>query len=1034
MRKNLTLLCLFLLISGSLYAGITGKIAGRVIDKSTGEPLVGASVIILGTQLGASTDIDGSYFIINVPVGTYTVEASMIGYNPMRVENVKVSADMTTYIDFKLEPTTIKMKEVVVKAERPIIQKDVTSSMKRIEARTLRETPISDYEDVVALQAGAVETSHGLSGGLHIRGGRGGEVVYVVDGINANDPATGLSGVFVDKNAIAEMLVITGGFSAEYGKAMSGIVNIVTKEGGKNYEGSITYETDRPFMFEIGDTKYGFGHDNISLNFGGPFPVIPRLTFFVSGNLLEHEDRLPHNDRHRKSGTAKITWKPFTGFKAILSGNYSTQWYHSYSHSRSKGIWLDFTPRYMRDNYQLNLKIIHSVKDNLFYTLNIGTFNTHYHLSAQDGKHYTEWKAFGRRLKWVGYAYSKGWYDPQNMRFTVPEDTMKEIFERYKGLVSETDTATALWYWYYENVEKYGKYDPESKQWIWSGELSEERAKREVEARNEFCYEVNTWRYFRTDSILGFKYDTTWKESTIVRIDTTIDYYYKVVYDTFDLEKYQRDIKLWQMDSIPDDSIEPSGNMYLIRYENDPIWGRWAYYFWPWWHDRNTRHYTANFKVTWQANKFHEVKTGVEYIKYFLDLTDVQFVNEHPYNDHYHKEPVSAAAFIQDKFEYQDLTLNLGLRFDYFDPNSEFYVDLENLDAGKAKASPKWQLSPRVGISFSVSEKSVLYASYGHFFQPVPLRDLYQNLEADITVGVPLIGNPNLPPEKTIAYEVGYRYAFTPNLAAEITAYYKDVQNLLASRRINTIYKKKLASYTIYTLEDFATVKGIDIGITKRANEYLSGTFVYSYLNAKGTGSSGREFYYRYLRTNIPPPKTVYPLEFDITHSVKANINYYFPMNYMSGTFLGTLLSDLNLNFQFVFHSGAPYTPTDEKGNLLEPNSRRMPPSYNLDMKITKGFLLGKKMHLRFYLDVRNVLNIRNVRNVYSRTGLPDDPGNRPEWEPSRYERYAEMYPDRFPTAWDAYLADLKDWEEYYNNPANFSDPRTIKLGFEINF
>jgi len=1012
----------FFIIFAGLHAGITGKIAGRVIDKSTGEPLVGASIIVVGTELGASADIDGSYFIINVPVGTYTLEASMIGYTTVRVKNVKVSADATTYINFKLEPTPIKLPEVVVKAERPIIEKDVTSSRKRIEERTLREAPITDYQDVVALQAGVVETSHGLSGGLHVRGGRGGEVVYVVDGINANDPATGASGVFVDKNAIAEMLVITGGFSAEYGKALSGIVNIVTKEGGRRYSGSAVYETDRPLMFEVNGHKYGFGHDNVSLNLGGPVPVIPKLTFFASGNILEHEDRLPHNDEHRKSGTAKLTWKPFTGFKAVLSGNYANTWYHRYSHSRSKGVWLSQTPRYIRDNYQLNLKIIHSLRDNLFYTVNIGTFKTHFHLSSQDGRHYNDFMAFGKRLKWLGWAYNqknadgKRWYDPDSMKFNVPDsiityyqqllDSDITFWSYYNDRFSSKalDSARALWYWYYEKVEKYGYYDNEEKRWKWLGETKEDQLKREVEARNEFCYEVNTW---------------------MIDKDT-------VIYHLFDLEKYQRDIKLWQMDSIPDDSVESSGNMYLIRYESEPIWRRWAYYFRPWWHDRTTQHYTADFKLTWQANKYHEIKAGAEYIKYFLDLTDVQFVNENPYNDHYHKEPISIASFIQDKFEYQDLTINAGLRFDYFDPNSEFYVDLENLDAGKAKAEPKWQLSPRIGISFSVSEKSVLYASYGHFFQPVAFRDIYQNLEADITVGVPLIGNPNLPPEKTIAYEVGYKYAFTPNLALEITAYYKDVRNLLASRRINTIYKKKLASYTIYTLEDFATIKGVDIGIVKRANEYLSGTIVYSYLNAKGTGSSAREFYYRYLRTNIPPPKTVYPLEFDVTHTVKANINFYFPRGYMKGALFG-VLSDLNINAQFSFASGAPYTPTDEKGNLLEPNSKRMPPSYNIDTKITKGIYFGKT-RLGFYVDIRNLLNLRNIRSVYSRTGLPNDPGNRPKWEPSRYQYYADMYPERFSSAWDAYLADLKDWEEYYDNPLNYSDPITIKLGFEINF
>ncbi|MBC7187271.1 MAG: carboxypeptidase-like regulatory domain-containing protein, partial [Calditrichaeota bacterium] len=218
---------------GTVEAGTTGKIAGRVVDADTNQPLPGVNVVIEGTMMGAATDANGYYFVINVPPGVYTVKASMIGYQEVRYENVRVSIDMTTPLNFRLKETVLDLGEAVtVVAERPLVRKDLTSTEAVVNSQTIQRLPVDRFHDVVNLQAGVVEG--------HFRGGRQGEVMYMIDGIPVNDIYSGQPAFEVENNAIAELQVISGTFNAEHGQAMSGVVNIVTREGGERYAGSLS--------------------------------------------------------------------------------------------------------------------------------------------------------------------------------------------------------------------------------------------------------------------------------------------------------------------------------------------------------------------------------------------------------------------------------------------------------------------------------------------------------------------------------------------------------------------------------------------------------------------------------------------------------------------------------------------------------------------------------------------------------------------------------------------------------------------------
>ena len=281
------------LIVPSLRAGTTGKIAGRVTDAQTGEGLPGVNVIIVGTTMGAATDLDGYYVILNVPPGIYEVKALMIGYQELIFTEVNVSVDLTTTVDFKLQSTVLKLgKEVVVVAEKPLVRKDLTSTASVVGTEEISQMPVEEFEQVLELQAGIVE---GADGAAHIRGGRASEIAYMINGVSVTDPFSGDIAIEVENTAIQELQVISGTFNAEYGQAMSGIVEVVTKEGGEKLSGQLSYYCGDYFSHHTEtflniDDFDPLGISNLQTTISGPVPACgKKLSFFITGRYYNNE-------------------------------------------------------------------------------------------------------------------------------------------------------------------------------------------------------------------------------------------------------------------------------------------------------------------------------------------------------------------------------------------------------------------------------------------------------------------------------------------------------------------------------------------------------------------------------------------------------------------------------------------------------------------------------------------------------------------------------------------------------------------------
>lgn len=980
-----------LVIASYSYGGLTGKIQGRVTDKETGEPLPFVNVLIEGTMMGAATNIEGEYFIINVPVGTYTLFTRMMGYVGLRIENVRVSAGITTRIDIPLEPTVIEREAILVTAERPIVETDVTSSVRIVSGDDIERMPVSGFEDIVASQMGAVETGAALSGGLHIRGGRSGEVVYVVDGINVNDPVTGRAGMHLSLSAIEEMQVVTGGFNAEHGEAMSGIVKISTRDGGPRPEGGIRLTTDRGL--KIGDRDYQFGYDNIDLTLGGPVPLLRNVRFFASANYVDSDGRLPQSHSERRSVTGKLSYTPFPWLKLRLSGDHTAREFTTYRHAMSRGDWLRERPLFHTGNSRLNMSLTHTVSENTFYNITAGFFNTYTEYSSQHGKHFNEWEVITRVLPWVRASINAGWYDPEYREWTdgMTADSAWKLF--YSGQIGGGPTFMIL--------------DEATGEWVWTGDDLATRLRRERDALNSRVHSVNTWQFVVDEN------------------GDTVDIYYHY----FDLDQYLVDIRRYLDGEIGEHEMEPSGNMFMIRYHRDR-WRRFWYHFRPQWHARNTDHFEVNFALTSQVNRHNQVKFGGFIRQYDLKLTHLLFVNPNPYADHYHKRPRSGAVFVQNKIEFEDLTVNPGIRVDYFDPASKFFINIENPAEGRDWAPPKIQVSPRFGISFAVTDKSLLYANYGHFFQTIDMADMYQNLSGDLTAGFIILGNPNIPAQRTQAYEVGFRHALGPDMRLDITGYLKDVDNLLATREVSTRVGDKHYRYTVYKPEDYAIVKGFELGLTKRAGRFLSGSIGYGFIDAKGTGSSPDEFYFRFRGTDMQPPRREYPLEFDVTHTFRVNANLFLPRGFGPRIFGFQPFSNLNANLQYNLSSGPPYTPTGVRGPG-EVGSKRLPSTSTANLRVDRMFSVGR-FDWSLFLDVRNLFDAVNVVNVYAATGLPDDNGARPVWDAAFYTaRYEE---DGYASPEEMFQCNLDNWREFVNTPRNFGSPRIVRAGISFDF
>ncbi len=905
--STLTLSIIFILFSTKIFAGGTGKIAGKVTDAETNEDLIGINVIIEGTTTGAATNIDGTYVINNLEPGVYSLAVSGIGYQKKIITNIRVSSDFTTRIDVQLQSEAINLQTIVVEAVRPLVRKDLTSSQTNIDESQIKTLPVESITQILSLQAGITK---GSSGELHIRGGRSTEIAYNVNGVSAINPYDYGRTVQISTNAVQELSVVSGTFNAEYGNALSGIVNTVTKEGGSKYKGTLTYYTgdylssNKDVFFNI-DKISPVNNQVFEGTFSGPIPLLEdNFTFFFSGRFNKDKGYLygirqhtiydslsrdavvadkiylaqtgdnsivSMNPSEDLNTTAKLTYKPISTIKINYDVVFSNSKYQSYAHD------LKYNPdaNYQRSQWGLinSLEYRHTLNNSTFFSLK-GSYNI---------------------------------YDFKRYLFPLLDASGSEV--SFHPGMSLSD------------LHADPRYQPEDK--------------------------ANSYSSY-----------------TFVSGGTQPEHFYQ--------RSYSSEIKF--------DLTSQVTNEHEIKFGLKNKWDTMDFVF---------------FEVLRNRNNY-------------LTPTIPDPVNQKGSIDIYSRSPKQFSGYLQDKMEFESMILNAGVRVDYFNPNAVYAPDpfkpTENLTEAKSKTT----VSPRLGISFPITDQGIIHFSYGHFYQLPPYRYLYTNPEFEDIAASPVYGNANLNPEKTVTYEVGLQQQLNESLAFNITGFYKDVRDLLAIQQIrissNSIYQK-------YVNKDYGNIKGITFSLTKRksSEDLLTASLDYTFQVAEGN-ETGADAFFIDLSSGRQSEKIPVPLDWDQTHTLNGVVT-------LSGG------NDWNVTVTASLSTGLPYSPQlYEQQIYLRSNSGRKPFYANADLLCDKSFEIAENTSITIFLKVFNLFDTQNERFVYDDTGRAIYSLEESKGGPQATNLISQKYPG------------IKSASEYFNRPNYYSAPREVRIGFTLEF
>ncbi len=335
-RSVVILLLLGLFVQ--LGFGQNATVKGVVKDKETGETLIGATVFILGTYKGASTDIDGKFTIKDIKPGDYTVKVSYIGYTDLMINGVRLKEGEVKTIDAKIQTRSTTIQEVVILGDKSMINLEKASSEVSINKEDIEQMNVRNVQDIVSMQAGVNKTPDGIN----IRGARNYETQYLVDGISAQDPLSGTGfGVDVASSAISDVSLVTGGAGAEYGGGAGGVISTKIREGGKKFEIAGSWQRDNLGFKE--NEGASWNTDIADLSISGPIPFTKKkVTLFTSitTRLTDdyyriyadqlHSSLFPDNDslwaprqNNNWTNTVKLAYQIKNGTKLTLTNQHS---------------------------------------------------------------------------------------------------------------------------------------------------------------------------------------------------------------------------------------------------------------------------------------------------------------------------------------------------------------------------------------------------------------------------------------------------------------------------------------------------------------------------------------------------------------------------------------------------------------------------------------------------------------------------------------------------------------------------------------
>jgi hypothetical protein len=926
MRMKWLLGATLMVVCGMAFAGTTGKIAGVITDAETGQPLPGVNVVVEGTTMGAATDVHGRYVILNLPPGTYTIRASMIGYAPVTVTDVQVRIDLTTTLDFQLTPQTILGQEVVVVAQRPVVQPDVAASQKNVTGREITALPVTRLTEAIGLQAG-------VTSDLGIRGSGSDQAIFMVDGVVLRDERDSRPITGVPLSAVREVSVQVGGFSAEYTNVRSGVVNVVTREGDpRQFNGTVTFKIRPPGPKHFGispfdpksywlrpylddavcwtGTKSGAWDEYTQRQ----YPEFDGW-YKVAARTLEDDD--PTNDltpqaaqqifkyEHRKQGDIKDPDYLFDagfGGPVPVIGKYLGNLRFFLSGRREENQYLIELSRKSLLDQSTMLRLSADITPSMKLSL-IGLYGELYAVSS---------------------SFSGG-----TSYFQTPEEIADQM------TTGSFTTPTR----YYTNIY----YSPTS-------------------------------RFYHT---LAAKFTHVLSPSTFYEVQIRRQgkkYYTRP-------GRYRNTSKLYEvfpgyyLDERPEGfSEQPIFGIDGVFIMGGPVSVSRDY--------SRLATYTARADLMSQVDARNQVKVGTEFVYDQFRMSFGQYNAYLPEGNTWTRikqDPYRGTIYVTDKIEFEGFISNLGLVLEYSNPNGNWYNvgDYDRAFFSQAykpemesrfktrQVKTRWTLSPRLAISHPITASSKLYFNYGHYRQMPTSERLYRVQRSAINA-VNYIGDPTMALAKTVSYELGYDHALSRDLLLHLSGYYKDISE--EEYWVRYISFDGKVNYYKLTNNAYEDIRGFEVDLTKLWGDWLTGNINYEY-RVETSGYFGRAYMYEnpadqreYERRNPeqsrPRPRPRF----------KAYLDFHTPRNFgprWAGQYpFGNWY--VNLVGRYTAGSWFTWNPNNVPG--ISYNVQRNP-YYNVDLKISKLFSLGK-FDVKFFVEIYNLFNFKHFSwlsfvNVY---------------------------------------------------------------------
>ena len=966
----------------------TGKLTGVVTDAQSGVPLEGAQLILQGTGITALTGSNGRYFLVNVPPGTYTVLVRRIGYTSAEVRNVFIQIDVTRTVDVELSPTgAIGVEEIVVSAEEvPLVQPGVTGTGSNIRAEEIEALPVTNIQGVLALQQGFIavpqntdiisfsETRRNPITPVRVRGGRGGETLSMIDGIPVNNFVFGGPAFDITNEAVEQVDFQRGGFEPQYGNALSGIINIATREGGTNLAGALNYQTSA-IGGALGSEPDELSDFNLFQGYlSGPIPgTSQRLRFMAAGRLSSGADRVLEfdDDVSRASGT--LPDKPPT---------------------ESNALGRDLFPGHRAFGYDN----ISDLTGKLTYY-----FTPTAKLSVE-----------GIRYERQRLPFDFDWMLTGFFPLDAPAvDNLDDSLNTAGGgIITQPQLGNAQ----YQDVVQ--------------GSIFAERtlfAAKWDHTLGRWAYKARAGRFEQSRQTCSF-----WQGLCLG--SRFADYNFS--------DQFVAPIKA---------SIHPTAG-------TETIYGG---------EDLSTT--SVSMDIQGQATDHHAIQFGGSYQKH--DLTYEEWLNVGTNEvlvvpSYYKAKPWEAAFYVQDKIEYDFLTVKLGMRFDFgkaggpmfvnprdptnsttareeceANPDSYTFVNAgtgetvsgfdacaQNRDLMAAatavaaeddfvQSGTRTQFSPRIGVSFPLSERSMVFFNFGRYSQNPLYNNVYSNTGIGSVAGdelgvcdstavipgttqcypiiynewavTPFLGNPTLLIEKTTSYEMGFATEIGDQFALQVTAFSKDQFGLTGVRAggqspsgqvyfdVGGTYGTSIYNYVVMVNQDFQTVRGFEVNLRRRLFNYWGFNINFGFQQASTNAAAPEVEYQRTEQEGDPQNLKEITSEVDIPMSFNASLFFRVANEDATGvSLLDAVLRNSNMTFSLSARSGFPYTPTltfQGTGNngQLEQNSGRAPGVFNVDLLAGKDFNLTN-MRWGLFMRVSNLLNTKNCNQVYASSGSCD--------------------------------------------------------------